>query len=135
MRFARYTTLTGGFPNGFLQLDPTRVAIRHSGSSWTGVLSHAAMQERQGGIGSAPFTSHWLVQSGTSSSDTTVRVTFPSAYSVAPFVIVSLQTGPGGDANFGVNLARSDVTGFTSVQSGFGINDAIVWRSEGTAAL
>ncbi|KKM91684.1 hypothetical protein LCGC14_1225990, partial [marine sediment metagenome] len=111
--------------------------IWHVGSAWTDVLAHGRMQDRNGGVGDAPFTTRWLIQTGEiSSSNRTDEVTFTTAYNGIPNVML----GPGTLAReweFGLKNATG--SSFTVnkrfVGSGASTTPTIYWRSEGTVNI
>jgi len=143
LRFARSTSgRTGGHPDGFLLLDPTRAAIHHIGSTTTGFLGHAAMLDRGSDTSVTwPQTRRWLQQSGTTAvtaSTGSVVITFPIAYVAGqvPFVQVEFfdTTGDRTQAQV-IDAPRSSA--FTSTWSGL-IPDSggtIMWRAEAVAVL
>lgn len=129
---------TGGHPDGFLALDANNSQVWHVGSAYTDVISHSRMHDRDGGIGNAPFTVRWLIQTGTfASSDRTDNVIFTIAYNGIPIVML----GPGQlMREFEFGLKDVFVSGFTSNKSyvGSGATPAgatINWRSEGTVNI
>lgn len=145
LRFARAGTsaVTGGYSDGFLLLNTAHASIHHIGSTWTGPLAHSGMLDRDGGLGTAPFTGYWLVQQSSyttsgsvlSLSGFTVPITFPQAFVNAPsFVFV------GSTSNAQVSLKAGSITsvGFSSYVSQNSPILSLVtldWRSEGTVLL
>ena len=143
LRFARSTSgRTGGFPDGFLLLDPTRVAVHHIGSTTTGFLGHAAMLDR----GSAtsvtwPQDRRWIQQSGTTAvtaSTGSVVIVFPIVYVAGqvPFVQVEFFD-EAGDRTQAMVIDAPRNSQFTSTWSGF-IPDSggtILWRAEAVALI
>ncbi len=127
---------TGGHPNGFLALDRSK-RIWHSGSAWTDILAHGRMQDRNGGIGNAPFTTRWLIQTGQfETSNRTDEITFTTAYNGVPNVML----GPGEQARaweFGLKnvLLSSFTVNKRYVESGASTTPIIYWRSEGTVSI
>ena len=131
------TAPTGGHPNGFLALDANNEQIWHVGSAWTDVLAHGRMQDRNGGVGDAPFTTRWLLSTGTIRSlDRTDEVTFATAYNGIPTVML----GPGqGAALWDIGLKNVSPSGFTVNKrfrrSGASTVASVFWRSEGTVTI
>ena len=128
---------TGGHPDGFLALAADDEAVWHSGSAYTDIVGHGRMQDRAGGIGNAPFTTRWLIQTGTfTSSDRTDEVTFTTPYNGVPNVML----GPGAQAReyeFGLKTVLP--SGFTTNKvyggSGASASATFFWRSEGTVNI
>src|SRR5439155_11915397 len=89
LRFAKTGFQGGGFGDGFLSLDTTRISVRHIGSTWTGMVGHSGMLEASNAAAAITFpqAKRWLVQEGQyTSTGTTTNVTFPLSYAVAPTV-------------------------------------------------
>jgi hypothetical protein len=121
----------GGYPDGHLSLDSLRLAVRHVGSTNTGVIGHASMLER-----AAPSSRSaiWTMQEGVASLDTTdgiTPVTFGTIHLGVPHVDVTLSS-----ASFVHGIASPTSSGFTSfasyMDSGVTSATTIYWRSEGT---
>lgn len=93
--------IPGGFANGFLGIEPRRIGLCHIGSANTGFYGHSGMLDMNGGIGNAPFTCKWILQ--TLSATTLIGsvhgnplaprvITFASAYSGVPFVFIQTSS-------------------------------------------
>lgn len=140
------TMVQGGFGNGFLGLCEQHESLHHIGSTWTGLLGHSGMVDHGGGIGSAPFTSRWLLQNGVadlaSEADFgTVTVTFTIPYSVPPFVTLHHHdTSQGGKFPMLFQIQNITTTGFTSNYTNTnkgtadGSHQTVGWESDGTVA-
>lgn len=131
---------TGGFGNGFLLLNQNHLSLHHIGSTWTGLLGHSSMVDH-GSVGSAPFASRWLVQSGSTTTGViafgSVSFTFPVPYGAAPFVHISAQSGGPLTPNYVLNLSSVTTGGFSAIFSGLAagpISTGFVWESEGTVS-
>ena len=132
-------TPVGGHPDGFLGVDENNERLWHVGSVVTEVLAGGRMQDRNGGLDSAPFIARWLVQTdvtGLQASDRTVEVTFPTMYNGVPTVDI----GPGTRAaSWDYALRTVTASGFTLLKnfndSGTSPTTRFMWRSEGTVNL
>src|SRR5437773_6730 len=145
LRFAKTGFQQGGFGDGFLSLDTTRISVRHIGSTWTGMVGHSGMLEASNaGVAiTFPQTQRWLVQEGQyTSSGTTTNVNFPFAYARAPNVYLIegyLDTLSANSQKSWFAYGVSSVTtgGFTSLESFlFGsatTGASYFWRAEGVA--
>lgn len=145
LRFAEAgsSAVTGGYPDGFLLLNSDHISLHHIGSTSTGILAHSGMLDMAGGLGTAPFTTHYLLQQGSSvttgsvlsQSGATFAITFPQVFTAAPpFVFV------GSTSNVFAGLKVGSITsvGFTSYVSYNNTSLSIVtldWRTEGTVLL
>ncbi len=95
------------------------------------------MQDRNGGIGNAPFTTRWLIQTGQfETSNRTDEITFTTVYNGVPNVML----GPGEQAReWEFGLKNVLTSGFTvnkrHVGSGASTTPIIYWRSEGTVSI
>jgi hypothetical protein len=135
------SAVTGGYGDGFLLLNQAHISLHHIGSTWTGVLGHSGMVDHGGSIGSAPFTAHWLTQSGTFSltsslatigSNGTIAIAFPTPYGAAPPYVQLTVNSNGG---YWVNLSSITSGGFISQFSGLIAAipvTTVTWESDGT---
>lgn len=143
LRFARSSSVTGGFDNGYLSLHTFRLSIRHIGSAWTEMLTHPNMLDHGSGFG-FPQTTRWLVQEGRyTSSGTTTNITFPTPYAVAPsvYLVEGFLDSNNADqavAFFAFGVSTVTPGGFISLESEIGSSAGgadFFWRSEGTVAF
>jgi hypothetical protein len=131
------TAGTGNRGDGFLRYPIDINGLVHDGSTWTGQLSHSAMLETAGGIGSAPYTVRWLIQCGViNSSNASETITFTTAYNGLPFITIGPGTA-GRDVHYAVR--NESTTGFVMDRvdkSGGGLaSSRFYWMSMGTAAI
>ena len=144
LRMAHASTVTGGYPDGFLLLNPTRASVHHVGSSWTGVVGHSGMLDYgTTSLGNFPQRATWLCQEARVALSLASRgssvVTFPISYSTKPaFVSVNFEGYAGEIALGGIDAGSLKSTGFTANWCAIALNVgqfSCGWTSEGTVAL
>lgn len=143
-RCAHSNAVTGGYPDGYLRLNPTRAALMHIGTPPT-VVGHSSMVDYNLGA-IVPGFQRWVRQSGNSqlyssgSSFGTINISFTSTYDATPvFLQVVTDTG-GSGVSVGplMNVSSVSAGGFSSSWSFLGPLEGsprIHWESFGSITV
>lgn len=139
------SVLAGGFNNGFLGVNANRISLHHIGSATTVQLAQSGMLDMAGGVGDAPFTSRWVLQTQTGSTGTLLNsssaiiVTYPSAYSGIPFVWIGASSTSLLVGILGADISKTSFSSAWSFVGGSGAsktdNTAYYVLSLGTQAI